>query len=63
MNDTDFLDTIINTFGSPHFNSSEVIEALHEAANRLKEEGKPTGSILAVMNALPEIEHESKKRY
>mgnify|MGYP000846870272 CR=1 FL=1 len=63
MNDEDLLDTIVNAFGSPHFNSSEVIQALHEAAGRLKEEGKQTGSILAVMNTLPEIESEAKKRY
>lgn len=63
MNDKDFLDAIINSFGSPHFNSDEVIEALHEAANRLKEEGKPIGSILTVMNTLPEIESEAKRRY
>ena len=63
MNDADFLDTIINAFGSHHFNSSEVIEALHEAADRLKQEGKQTGSILAVMNVLPEIEQEAKRRY
>lgn len=63
MNDNDFIDTIVNAFGSPHFNSSEVIDALHEAAERLKKEGKPTGSILVLMNVLPEVEEESKRRY
>jgi len=63
VSDQDFLYHLVNAFGSPHFSAEEVIEALHETINQLQEKNKNTGSLLALINILPEIEEECKSRY
>lgn len=63
MSNEDFLDQMVNAFGSPHFSADEVIEALHQVIQERQEQGLPTGSLIALINALPDLEKECKKRY
>lgn len=50
----DLANIVVNAFGNQHFNSSEVLEAL---------KGKESGSITAIVNALPDIERLAKELY
>lgn len=63
MDDQTLIDHLVNAFGNPHFSAEEVIEALHDTINRMQEKKKNTGSLLALINILPEIEQECKSRY
>lgn len=63
MNDEDFIDHLVNAFGNEHFDLAEVLEVLSESIEQRKADGKKTGSLLALINILPEIEDEAKKRY
>lgn len=63
MSDQDFLNQLVNAFGNPHFSVEDIIEALHQVIDDRQEKGLPTGSLIALINALPDIERECKARY
>lgn len=63
MKNPDFVNLIVNSIGSPHFNPDQVIEVLAKEAEKIRQEGGNPGSLIALANILPEITAEAKKRY
>lgn len=63
MSDQELIDALTNAFGSSHFDLESAMAALKEQCDRMQERGENAGSVLALMNILPEIEDECKRRY
>lgn len=63
MSDQELIDILTNALGNPHFDLESAMAALKEQCDRMQERGENAGSILALMNVLPEIEDECKQRY
>lgn len=63
MEDETFIDHIVNTFGNDHFDVDAIIGALHEKIAEMQEQKQNIGSMLALINILPEIAEEAKQRY
>lgn len=63
MTNRALINALINAIGSEYFNPDDVINALKEQADAMKERGENPGSLWALANALPEIADEAKKRY
>lgn len=63
MSDQELIDALTNALGNPHFDLEKTMEALKEQCERMQERGENTGSMLVLMNILPEIEDECKRRY
>lgn len=60
---TEIIDTVINTFGNPHFRGDEIAEALYPILQEWQAAGRNTGSIIALLNALPTLEQNAKELY
>ena len=63
MDDETLIDHIVNALGSDHFNVDAVMQSLHEKIDQMQQNKENTGSMLALINILPEITEEAKKRY
>lgn len=63
MKNADLINVLVNALGSPHFDPDQVIEVLAKEADRIRQEGGNSGSLIAIANILPEITAEAKKRY
>jgi hypothetical protein len=52
----EILDTVINAFGSPHFDTEKVCAEIYEKCEK-------DGSIMALLNALPMLVKAAKSLY
>ena len=63
MDDETLIDHIVNALGSDHFNVDAVMQSLHEKIDQMQQNKENTGSMLTLINILPEITEEAKKKY
>lgn len=59
----DRLNALENAFGNPNFDLDAAMNSLREKIKDMEDNGENTGSLNALINVLPEVVAECKKRY